>query len=275
MLTLPELFPGYLEYAGCALILVGAQIVYAAVGFGAGIFAIALAALLLPDLRGAVVTLFLVNVAIEIVILGRIWRFGRVWLLAGLVPTTAIGLWLGTRLLGRLPVIDLKRALGVVISAAGIWFFVNDQVRARRAVALPADAQREPSLSARPAGRVVDFWLQLPVGLLSGTLMGLFGTGGPPVVAVLKKFRLDKASFRATLMWYFLIMGTVRAGSYIHAGLMTSAELKAALWLLPPSLLGARLGMAVHRRLSELQFETAVSTLLILLGAMLTFGSGR
>jgi uncharacterized membrane protein YfcA len=118
-------------------------------------------------------------------------------------------------------------------------------------------------------------WVSLPVGLASGVLGGLFGTGGPPVIVLLKGHRLDKGAFRATLLWYFLLMSFVRGASYLQAGILTGSEAIAALWLLPPALLGVLAGMIAHRRISEQRFATVVSLLLMLLGALLMIGVGR
>ena len=57
--------------------------------------------------------------------------------------------------------------------------------------------------------------------------------------------------------------------------MLTARELRAALWLLPASLLGVLLGTATHRRLSEWNFAAAVSVLLIVLGVLLAIGAGR
>ena len=80
-------------------------------------------------------------------------------------------------------------------------------------------------------------------------LGGLFGTGGPPAIIFLKSYGLDKGAFRATLLWYFLVMSFIRGGLYIHAGLLNVSILWAALWLLPASGVGTALGMWVHRRM--------------------------
>ena len=101
----PELFPDGPTFALCSLIMIGAQLLYAAVGFGAGMFSITLLAMLLPDLAGAVATLFLLTLVTELWVLSKAWRKGNVRLLFGLLPSTVIGMWIGSQLLVTGPVL--------------------------------------------------------------------------------------------------------------------------------------------------------------------------
>jgi uncharacterized membrane protein YfcA len=270
----PELFPDVVSFVACALVMAGAQLVYATFGFGAGMVSIALLAIVLPDLVGAVGVLLILTLVTEVWVLAHAWREVRARLLLGLVPTMAVGLWLGTELLVAGDVGGLKRALGVVVAAAGVWFLYEERARGRRAE--PRDAQ--PQSVGTPASvvkRPVWNWTSLPIGLVSGVLGGLFGTGGPPVIIFLKAYRLDKGAFRATLLWYFLLMSLFRAGTYVHAEVLTKDILLAALWLLPASVAGILIGMVIHRRVSESQFGVAVSVLLVVLGVLLLIGVGR
>ena len=106
-------------------------------------------------------------------------------------------------------------------------------------------------------------------------LTGLFGTGGPPVIVLLRGYRLDKGAFRATLLGYFFLMSFFRSSSYIWAGILTWDIVWAALWLMPATIIGVLLGMAAHHRLSEQSFGVVVSILLMLLGSLLLIGVSR
>lgn len=268
---MPELFPDTLVLVLCMMIVAGAQVIYATVGFGAGMFSVALLALVLPDLAGAVATLLLLTMATELWVLLHAWRRARLGLLLGLLPTTAVGMWLGTELLAIGDTGGLKRVLGGVVLAAGVWFLHSERSESRREPHSPPTDGQEPN---RPTRRSRG-WTALPAGLGAGTLAGLFGTGGPPVIVFLKAHRLDKGSFRATLLWYFLLMSFLRITTYLRADLLTGQEVAAALWLLPASLVGTVIGMVLHHRLSERGFGTAVSVLLMLLGGLLMIGSGK
>lgn len=259
---MPEMFPSVGVFVLCALVIAGASLIYATVGFGAGMFAIATLAMILPQLADAVATLLLLTLVTEVWVLRHAWREARGRLLLGLVPTMAIGLWLGTQVLISIDVALLKRGLGVVVAAAGAWFLLSQKRTVPSATLPPADGRR-------------DSWTSLPAGLISGVLAGMFGTGGPPVIIYLRGYGLGKAAFRATLLWYFLIMSAGRAAIYTGAGILTVRELWAAAWLLPATLLGTIVGMGVHRRLSERQFGLGVSILLVILGGLLVAGVGR
>lgn len=270
---MPELFPDFGSFLACALIMGGAQFVYATVGFGAGMFAIALLAMVLPELAGAVTVLLLLTFVTEIWVLAREWRRARLRLLLGLVPTMAVGLWIGTQVLVAGDVGLLKRLLGLVVAGAGVWFLYAQRRRAGVSTLDPAAASAEASREPpRPRYAV---WLGSLVGLLSGVLGGLFGTGGPPVIILLRAYRLDKGTFRATLLWYFFLMSLTRAATYYRAGLLDLEICFAALWLLPGSLVGILVGMVVHRRISERSFLTVVSVLLVVLGVLLVAGLQR
>ena len=117
-----ELFPDIPTFIACALIMAGAQLIYATVGFGAGMFSVTLLAMVLPELTDVVAVLLILTLVTEVSVLARDWRRARVRLLIGLLPTMAIGLWIGTEVLVTGDVSFLKRALGLVVAAAGLWF---------------------------------------------------------------------------------------------------------------------------------------------------------
>lgn len=261
---MPDLFPSLASFVLAAIVVCGAQLIYATVGFGAGMFAVSFLALILPDLGGAVAALLLLTLVTEVWVLGHEWRHARGRLLIGLVPAMALGLWLGTGGLARGDVSVLKRALGAVVLLAGVWFFVQDRVLTRF-----RSSTGNSDLKPRA------FWIATPTGFFSGVLAGLFGTGGPPVIVLLRGYGLDKRSFRATILWYFLIMSGIRVVIYSGAGLLSNETVYAAAWLLPSTIAGILLGMTVHHRLSERQFGYAVAGLLIVLGALLLVGLGR
>jgi uncharacterized membrane protein YfcA len=262
---IPELFGNLPSFVACALVMALAQLIYATVGFGAGMFAVALLAMVLSDLTGVVVVLLLLTLVTEVWVLARTWRQARIRLMGWLVPGMFLGLWLGTRILVTADVSVLKRFLGIVVAGGGLYFILGSWTR--RGQAQPAN--HEPPRTATPS------WVSLPIGFVSGLLGGLFGTGGPPVIIFLRACRLDKAAFRSTILVYFLLMSLLRAGTYAGAGLWTVDRAVAAAWLLPGSVAGIIIGMVIHNRISERHFSQAVSVLLVVLGLLLVAGAGR
>ncbi len=261
---MPELFDNLPTFIACALIMAGAQLIYATIGFGAGMFAVTLMALVLPDLTGAVVVLLIVTLVTEISVLSRNWQRARIRLVGWLVPGMALGLWLGTQALVSTDVGLLKRFLGLVVAGAGLYFIFDTRIRRDR---------RDSAGASSPSSRTS--WISVPVGLLSGLLGAMFGTGGPPVIVFLRACRLDKSTFRSTILTYFLLMSLLRAVTYIAAGLLTADRIWAAVLLLPGSVAGVFIGTIIHHRISERQFSQVVSVLLVGLGLLLAVGVGR
>jgi hypothetical protein len=256
--ALPELFPSLTVYVLALLVMGGAALIYATVG--AGMFAVSLLALLLPDLTDIVVVLLILSLLTEIWVLSQTWRETNRPLMLGLLVPMIMGLIGGTYILATADVTYLKQLLGIVVMFAGGWFLLGRSSAGATGARHRADAR---------------FWLSVPVGLLSGILGGLFGTGGPPVIIYLRGFGLSKGTFRATILSFFFVMSAARTVAYSSGGLLTTTQLYAALWLLPGTLAGTLLGMHVHRQLPDATFQRIVAGLLVLLGGLLVSGLGR
>lgn len=270
---MPILFPTTFAYLASLAVMVLAMFVYATVGFGAGMVAVALLAFVLPDLAGTVAVLMVLTFAAEVSVLARNWRRADGRVLAALAVPMAAGLWLGTKVLVGGDVGLLKRLLGVIVAAAGAWFLHAERARPA-AVASPAPPEFLSVAAARLRVRFLT-GAALFVGFISGLLGGMFGTGGPPVIILLRGYRLDKATFRATLLAFFMLMTCVRAPLYWRNGMLTVDVLLAALWLAPGAALGIVAGMNAHHRISERKFAVVVAVLLILLGLALLVRGGR
>jgi uncharacterized membrane protein YfcA len=261
---MPELFPSTAAFALCAAIMVGAQFIYATVGFGAGMFAVALLAFVLPDLAGTVAVLMLLTFVTEITVLWRAWRHADLGLLIVLLLPITLGLVAGTYVLLLGEVHLLKRGLGLVVAGAGGWF-------------LRARAQSNEKGHSEGAGDGLNrprWWQAGPVGLLAGLLGGMFGTAGPPLIIYLHGRGLGKTVFRATLVWLFFGMSLIRVPLYVHQGILNGDVVVAALWLLPAAALGAGGGMLAHHRISERHFARLVALLLAIMGLLLALRGG-
>ena len=230
----------------CA-VLAAAEAVYVLLGFGAGLIAVGFLALLLPELRDAVVLLLLVNLPAELYVVRTSWTRiswrGVVVLFAGV----AIGIPIGAWLLRWGDPRFLLTALGVFLVAVGAVFLISPKPRRR---------EHHPLVAP-------------PVGLLSGLLTGLFGTGGPPLILYYQLSGTNKTAFRGNLMAIFLLMTTVRVPSYAAFGLITAPRLWSALAVMPAVLLGAFLGNRIHLGLEEDTFRRLVSVALLVIGLLL------
>jgi uncharacterized membrane protein YfcA len=240
-------FASWPQLVVVAAVLAFAQAVYVLLGFGAGLIAVGALALVVPELRDVVVLLLLVNLPAEAAIVAGGRRRVR-WRGVGAVGIgIVVGVPAGTWLLDRADPPLLLGLLGLVLVAVGIAF-----------LAAPRRPFRRPPAAISPA-----------IGLLSGVLSGLFGTGGPPLVVYYQLRGLAKTEFRDTLMAVFLLVTAVRLPSYWAAGLLTRERLVSAAVVLPGVLLGGWLGHRTHLELDESAFRRAVSVALAVIGVVL------
>jgi uncharacterized membrane protein YfcA len=117
--------------------------------------------------------------------------------------------------------------------------------------------------------RKMPLWTTPPVGLTSGLLTGLFGTGGPPLILYYQMAGMDKAAFRGNLMAIFLLMTAVRVPSYITFDLVTMPRIWSSIAVFPAVFLGAVIGNSIHLRLSEENFRRVVAGALVVIGVIL------
>ncbi|MCP4603248.1 MAG: sulfite exporter TauE/SafE family protein [Proteobacteria bacterium] len=241
---LNTVFPSEIEFFAACFVFVLAEIIYVAFGFGAGLVAVSFLVLILPVIQDVVVVLLLVNLPIELVL---VWSSRKVLSWRGLLMISVsigIGIMLGTWLLifGS-PSIVLS-ILGGFLLLAGTGFALVPQ-----------------------KGHVVwPFWSPPIIGLISGILTGLFGTGGPPLIFYYQLQGVSKTEFRSNLMAIFLMMTAIRLPAYIFSGLITAPRILAALALVPAVLLGAFIGHRIHLQLDEVTFRRIVGVVLALIG---------
>jgi len=253
MFGIETVFASLPQFLLVCLVLAIAEAVYVLLGFGAGLIAVGSLALLLPELRDAVVILLLVNLPAELYVVRTSWREiswrGVLILFAGV----AVGIPLGSWLLRWGDPSFLLTILGVFLVVVGAVFVLSPSRRRH---------DHHP-------------WVAPPVGLLSGVLTGLFGTGGPPLVLYYQLGGSDKSAFRGHLMAIFLLMTTVRVPSYAVLGLLNAPRLWSALAVMPAVVLGAVIGNRIHLSLEEETFRRLVSGALLVIGLLLLLPSGR
>jgi uncharacterized membrane protein YfcA len=247
MFGIETIFDSIPQFVLVCLILGVAEMVYVLLGFGAGLIAVGTMALLLPELKDAVVLLLLVNLPAEVWVVRSSWRQISWRGVFVIFIGVAVGIPLGTWWLRRGDASFLLIVLGAFLVAVGSVFLV---IRA-------------------PRGRRMAPWITAPVGVLSGILTGLFGTGGPPLILYYQFSGADKAAFRGHLMAIFLLMTTVRVPSYAVFGLITAPRLWSALAVMPAVILGALLGNSIHLRIEENTFRRLVSAALLIIGLLL------
>jgi len=239
------------QFLIACLVLACAEAIYVLLGFGAGLIAVGTLALVMPEIRDVVVMLLLVNLPAELWV---VWESRReiAWRqVLTLFVGIAVGIPAGAWALDAGDPSILLPVLGVFLVVVGSAFLAGRERRSRQ---LPA-------------------WTAPPVGLLSGILTGLFGTGGPPLIFYYQLSGVEKRVFRGNLMAIFMLMTLVRVPSYAAFDLITWPRIWSSVAVFPAVLLGAVIGYHVHLSLDENAFRRLVSIALVIIGVVLLLRS--
>ena len=208
-------------------------------GFGSGLIAIPLLALMLP-----------LTVAVPLIVLldylassshGIRHRELIHWRdLLPLLPFSLVGVVLALYLFQQIDAVLLGKGLGVFIILFALYTLSS----------VAPDQQ---------GGRL---WA-IPAGSLGGLIGTLFGTGGPFYVIYLKLRGLGKSDFRATFAMIFLLDGAGRLLGYLVTGFYDLDVMLLAGLSIPIMMIGMYLGGHVHAEISQQTFQRAISLLLI------------
>ena len=233
-----------------AVILLGAFTVRSAAGFGAGLIAIPLLALVLPVSTA-------VSVASVLTTLTSIQQVSREWRLVAwrqfliIFCYSMVGVGLGLYFLKLLDEDLLRHGLGVFMilySLHAVW--TADTVHVL------------PSRWHGTIGAVV--------GIVGGLCSALFGAGaGPFYVVYFGILRLDRAVFRATMSAVVVLGGVARIAGYENAGFYGASTLGLLAVGLPAVIAGCWLGDKVVYRLSARSFSRLVAAIMLLSGITL------
>ena len=229
-----------------ALITTATYSVFGLTGSGSTVLALPLLAHFLP-LKFAVPLLMLLDLAASLALStrgrGKLRKdeFGRV------LPFLVVGVVLGLTLLIKLPEAPLLVALGVFLLAYAAYCL-------RR--------------SARPLS-LSRAWAA-PIGLASGALSALFGTGGVLTTLYFAGRLTDKDELRATAAAAVLVNSVARLVLFGATGLLTQEGLLwSALLLLPSVFVGLFTGQRLHAVVTPLGVLRAVYLLLLVAGLSL------
>jgi uncharacterized membrane protein YfcA len=231
-----------------ALIALLAFFVQGFTGFGASLILTPLLTLLI-DLKTAVVASAIIQIPVGIWLTRQVYHQIDRQALFRLLPASLIGLVIGTTALATIDVEWLRRIVGLLTA----FFALRVLIRA----IYGARAQPWPG------------WVGAIAGFAGGTLGGLFGTSGPPVIAYLEGIIERGAVLRATLLAYFLILNSLRVGGYGISGMFTQPVGVSALAIIPGAVLGAWLGASLHQRSAEKGLRYAVAAVLFITGLVL------
>jgi hypothetical protein len=220
-----------------------------AIGFGSTVLAVSLGAQLVPldVLLPAFVPL---NLVLSSYLLARGWRVVAWRVLATEVaPAVGAGAALGLAAF-HLPG---RRYLILAFAAFVIALAVLELVR--------------------PAGRELGRGARIALLGLGGVVHGLFGTGGPLIVYVVRRRLPDKLVFRSTLAVLWLALNVALFANFASSGLYVAPVGTAFVALAVAIVPGLALGDRIHHRLDAAKFERAVWLLLLAAGIALAIRS--
>ncbi len=228
-----------LELLLAAGILILAFVVRGITGFGSGLIAIPLLALMLPI--SVVVPMVALLDYLAALSHGLKHRNHVRWReILPLLPFTLTGVITALYLFQTLDTQLLTRALGIFV----LLFAVHSL--------LGLQPQRQGSR-----------WWAVPAGGFGGLVGTLFGTGGPFYVIYLQLRHLDKTAFRATIATVFLLDGGARLVGYIGSGFYPPSTLWLVLAALPVMAGALYAGGHIHTTIRPETFRRAIGVLLL------------
>ncbi|MEJ2140979.1 MAG: sulfite exporter TauE/SafE family protein [Gammaproteobacteria bacterium] len=216
-------------------------------GFGSGLIAIPLLALIYP-LTFVVPFITLLD-WLASVLHGVHHRKQAQWsLIVPALPFTLAGIITALYVFKNIDTIQLVRALAIFILGFSIYSLIS-----------PDFKPHNSKLWAAPAG------------LFGGIVSTLFGTGGPFYVMYLQFQGIPKGIFRATIASIFVIEGILRVTGYTIVGFYTKDMLILVLVSIPVMVLAMSIGGHIHTNISQRSFQRAVGILLLGSGIALLY----
>lgn len=109
-------------------------------------------------------------------------------------------------------------------------------------------------------------WLAPLVGLIGGVIGGTSGLYGPPIMVYLAGLKLEKNLFAATAAFLFFTGGLALAIFLSRLGVMQAQDLIWSAVALIPAAVGIFAGQAIRARISQGQFDRAITLTMLLIG---------
>lgn len=204
-----------------------ATLVRSVFGFGEGLIAVPILALIIP-IQTAAPLAVLLSITVAAVVLLQDWRKVHFRSSGGLFLPTLLGIPLGLWLLRSAHQDLVKSVLALVIILFSSYFLFGKQ---------PLHLEHDSHA-----------WLA-GCGFLAGVLGGAYGINGPPLVIYGSMRRWSPQHFRATLQGYFLPASIVGMAGYAIAGLWTATVTRYYLLSLLTALPAIFIGRWINHRL--------------------------
>jgi len=112
-------------------------------------------------------------------------------------------------------------------------------------------------------------FLEFVFGFLGGFFSGVFSTGGPLFVIIVKNATLDMKTFRATMFGVLGIVSVIRIPLISVGGILNWNHLYYALFIFPFFFLALFLGKKMYSKIDELLLKKSVLAVLFFSGVVL------
>jgi len=234
-----------MELALVVAILCLATLFHGTLGFGTGLVAMPMLALLIGVEEATALVAFVI-VGTTLLLLRRNWRRLEPRATVQLIVSSVLGVPVGILLLTQAPAELIQRGLGVLLIAYAIYALVGP-----------------PLFEARHDG-----WAY-GLGFVSGVLGGAYNTNSPPVVVFGTLRRWPPDVFRATLQAYFVPLAIVVWIGHGVSGLWTRDVATAYALYFPFGLVALWLGHRLAGHIPAAAFQRVLYIAVIALGALL------
>jgi uncharacterized membrane protein YfcA len=217
---------------------------------GAGILGVAMFAQLLParEATGVVLPLLIVGDIVAVLVFRRHANWRELW---RVFPLAAIGVIVGSLLLGRIDDLSVKRLVGLIL----VVIIGLEVIRRARGTVLNINSR----------------WLAGVVGALAGFTTMIANAAGPIMTTYLLAMRLPKLEFVGTGAWFFLTVNLFKVPFGVGLGIINLASLKFDAILAPVVIVGALVGLPLVHRINQVWFERIALGFAFLGGVRLLF----
>ncbi|GGO66005.1 sulfite exporter TauE/SafE family protein [Bowmanella pacifica] len=214
-----------------------------------GVFSVPLLLLVLPPQQALGLMLPLLLLA-DIFSLKSYWRQWDATRLKMLLPGMAVGLLLGSLLLGHLPTLGLQAVIGVLSCLFALRYLLGRRLQGAW-------------LATRPAALVL--------ASASGLSSTLLHAGGPPLMMHMLSLALPSATLVATTAVLYAGMNVAKLIPFVFYGVLDWHLVGLALLFFPLTWLGNRWGIWLRTRLNHKVFMGVLHGLLLLMGIKLVW----
>ncbi|KXK20774.1 MAG: Sulfite exporter TauE/SafE [Chloroflexi bacterium OLB15] len=201
-----------------------------------------------PSAIGLSLPLLIVGDGIAIIMFWKTWDLDYV---KRMLPTTIIGIVIGTLLLAALPDLTLRRVLGIFTLIFVAYRLISERL---------TQFEYQPR-----------YWHAHLAGWLSGMGSALANTGAPPFLAYLLLQPLSPITIVGTTTLFFALVNLIKLPGMILTGVVDFHEALGSLWVIPVIIGAVFMGRWIIQRINQRVFEYVLLFTLFVTALFLLF----